>query len=317
MPLFRREYKLIIGQPGEVGSEIQDLQINFKIVKSADAAKNKCTVKVFNMSPDTRALFETANTSTDELVKETNNPVILLQTQYAEDITNSGSLRGFQTLFTGQVVNAITSKIGGDMVTQIEAQDGYVPLREGLVGASKEPPNKNEGRNFPPGTTRRTVLNTLVGDLGVPVGEIRDGDDLSAVFSNGVTIEGPIRLALDSLLDPVNIDWSIQDDSFVAIRRDLASLESILDLSAQTGLIGSPQAKKARASRTTSQKNEPDSGVQIKSLLAPTMTPNRRIRVTSNEFPNGQIFKVTRVIHAGDFRGTNWISTAELSEFTE
>ncbi len=316
MPLFRREYKLVVGQAEEVGSEIRDLQINFKIVRTSDATKNKCTIKIFNMSPETRALFETSDEK-DVNDQITNNPVLLLQTQYAEDITNSGSLRGFQTLFTGQVVNAITSKIGGDMVTQVEAQDGYVPLREGLVGASKEPPNKNVGRNFPPGITRRAVLNALIGDLGVPAGEIRDGGDLSAEFSNGVTIEGPIRLALDSLLDPVNIDWSIQDDSFVAIRRDLASLETILDLSPQTGLIGSPQAKKGSASRTTGQKNEPDSGIKIKSLLAPTMIPNRRVRVTSNEFPDGQIFKVTRVIHKGDFRGTNWFSEAELLEFTE
>lgn len=302
MPLFRREYKLIIGQAGELGSEINDLQLTFKVVRTSDAAKNKCTLRIFNMAPETRARFE--NSEDDD----TNNPVILLQTQYSEDITDSGSIRGFQTLFTGQVVNAITSKVDGDMVTQVEAQDGYVPVREGIVGEKPKP----AGRSFPLGTTRRTILNQLIADLGVPVGEIRDDGVLDEAFSNGVTVEGPIRLALDQLLDPVNVDWSIQDDSFVAIRKDLASLESILDLSSSTGLIGSPQAKKAKANRTTDAKNEPSAGIKIKSLLAPAMTPNRRVRVTSKEFPDGRVFKVARVIHKGDFRGNEWSSEGEL-----
>ena len=298
MPLFRREYRLVIGQSGEVGSEIRDLQLKFKIVRTSDAAKNKCSIRIFNLSPDTRARFETAD-------DDTNNPVILLQTQYQLDVPDASGDRGFQTLFTGQVVNAITSKVNGDMVTQVEAQDGYVPLREGLTS-----------RNFPAGTTRRTVLEALISDLGVPIGEIRDEGSLDQAFSNGVTVEGPIKLALDKLLDPVNIDWSIQDDSFVAIRKDLASLESILDLSPSTGLIGSPQAKKARANRTTNQENESADGIKIKSLLAPTLLPNRRVRVTSNEFPDGRIFKTTRVVHVGDYRGNDWNTDAELVEFT-
>lgn len=305
MPLFRREYRLVFGGTGTIGSEVTDLQLQFNIVKSSDPTKNKATIKVFNMFKDTRALLETSDED------ETNNPVILLQTQYAEDVTDSQSLRGFQTLFTGQVVNSITTKNDGDLITQIEASDGYVPLREGIVGGA----NKG-GRNFPPGTTRRSVLNQLISDLGVPVGEIRDGGSLDEAFENGVTIEGPIKLALDKLLDPVNIDWSIQDDSFAAIRKDLSSDESILDLTATTGLIGSPQAKKARSNKTTNSENEPESGIKIESLLAPTLLPNRRVRVTSNEYPDGQVFKCTRVRHKGDFRGNNWITEAELADIS-
>jgi len=296
MPLFRREYRLVFGQSGAIGSEVTDLQIQFNIVRSSDPTKNKATIMVYNMFKDSRALLETSDDGT-------NNPVILLQTQYAEDVTDSQSLRGFQTLFTGQVVNAITSKKDGDLITKIEAADGYVPLREGIIA-----------RNFAPGATRRVVLNALIAELGVPIGEIRDGGALDAAFENGVTVEGSIRLALDKLLDPANVQWSIQDDSFVAIRKDLTSAESILDLSAATGLIGSPQAKKARSNKTTDSENEPEAGIKIQALLAPTLLPNRRVRVTSNEYPNGQVFKATRVRHKGDFRGNNWITEAELAD---
>ena len=299
MPLFRREYRLVFGEAGQLGSEVTELQLQFRIIRTSDPTKNKCTMQVFNLSKDTRALLESSNSD------DTNNPVILLQTQYAEDITNSGSNRGFQTLFTGQVVTAMTRKQGGNLITQIEAQDGYIPIREGLIS-----------KNFAPGATRRTVLNALIDGLGVPIGEVRDGGSLDQTFENGVTVEGPIKLALDKLLDPVNIDWSIQDDSFIAIRKDLSSEESILDLSSTTGLIGSPQATKARTNKTTNSENEPQAGITITSLLAPTLLPNRRVRVTSEAFPNGQIFKATRVQHRGDYRGNNWMTEAELVDIS-
>ena len=89
MPLFRREYKLLFGTSGEIGSEVTELQVQFNIVKSSDSTKNKATVKVFNLSKDTRALLENSNDD------DTNNPVILLQTQYAEDVTDSESIRGY------------------------------------------------------------------------------------------------------------------------------------------------------------------------------------------------------------------------------
>lgn len=303
MGLFRREYKLIFGTAGGPGSEITDLQITFKIVKTADATKNKCTISVYNLSPETRALLEIDKDEKGE-GKDPSNPVILLQTQYAEDVTDSQALRGFQTLFTGNVINAITSKKGGDMITEIEASDGYVALREGVIA-----------KNFPPGTNRLQVLNALIAELGVDAGEIQDGGALTAsVFENGTTFEGPIKLILDSLMEPIFCDWSIQDGALTVVRKDLTSGETILDISSSSGLIGSPQAKKGRANKTTDSKNESGSGVKIKTLLSPSILPNRRIKVTSLQYATGQVFKVTRVRHVGNFRGKNWTTEAELIE---
>lgn len=303
MALFRREYKLTFGTAGGPGSEITDLQITFKIVKTADSARNKCTISVYNLAPETRSLLETDKSSNDK-GKDPNNPVIILQTQYAEDVTDSQALRGFQTLFTGEVVNAITTKKGGDMITVIEAMDGYVPLREGVIA-----------KNFPPGTSRLEVLNVLIEELGVDSGEIRDGGSLAAsIFENGTTFEGPIKLILDSLMEPVECDWSIQDGALTVIKKDLTSGETVLDISSSTGLIGSPQPKKGRSNKTTDSKNESGTGIKIKTLLSPSISPSRRIKVTSLQYPDGKTFKVARVRHIGDFRGNNWTTEAELIE---
>ena len=310
MSLFLRDYRLIVGVPssqtpdvlvesfllsGNFGRYIKDLQLRFNIVRSATATQNKAKFEIFNLAPPSRAAFETSD-------DETNNPVIIFQVRYLYEPRTPPS-DGFQTLFTGRVIQALTTKEGPDMVTQVEAGDGYVPLRDGVTA-----------RNFPRGTSRRTVLLKLVQDLGVPVGEIRDGGALDQRFENGTTWEGPIRIAIDSLLSPVNMEWSIQDDAFTAVRSDLSSLEQVLDLTAKTGLINSPRAKKAKANTMAGSLQTPDHGVIIESLLTPALKPNRRVKVTSEAYPKGQIFKVAKVTHKGDFRGQEWSSKAECVE---
>lgn len=316
MALFLRDYRITVGSPKPrllmggtgisapvlpafifqgSGREIRDLQIRFKIVRTASGTQNKAKFEIFNLAPATRGVFDVSDDAT-------NNPIIIFQVRYLNEPRN-GSADGFQTLFTGRVVNALTTKDGPDMITQVEAADGYVPLRDSFTS-----------RNFPRGATRRFVLEKLIEDLQVPVGEIRDGGSLNERFENGTTIFGPTRLAIDTLLQPVNIDWSIQDDAFMAVRKDLASEESILDLTPTTGLINSPRAKKGRGNRVKNAQQESDHGVIVESLLAPAMKPNRRIRVESEAFPNGQIFKIAKVTHSGDFRGDEWSSKAECIE---
>lgn len=315
MALFLRDYRLIVGSPNPrllitgigvgfpiiregSGREIRDLQIRFRIQRTASGTQNKARFEIFNLSPDTRAAFETSD-------DETNNPVIIFQVRYLQEPRVPPS-DGFQTLFTGRVSNALTTKDGPDMITQVEAADGYVPLRDSF-----------SVRNFPRGTTRRFVLEKLIEDLNVPVGEIRDGGSLDQRFENGVSFEGPTRQMVDQLLGPLQIDWSIQDDAFTAVRRDLASVEAILDLTPTTGLINSPHAKKGRENRTAGTQNESDHGIIVESLLAPTARPNRRVRVQSQAFPQGQIFKISKVTHEGDFRGDEWKSKMECIEVNQ
>ena len=288
MPLLLREYRLIVGQDGEVGSEITNpLQIKFDVRRSTDPQKNTMKAEIFNISPSTRARFDRAD-------DDTVNPAILLQVKYTLDGTNR-----FHTVFTGRVSTAETVKQGGDLVTRIEAGDGYLPLREGRTS-----------RTFPAGTTRRRVLDALLTDLQVPVGEIK-ADRLDEPFQNGVSFEGPTKLVLDQLLDPINVDWSFQDEYFVAVQRDQGSDETVLLMTPQNGLIGSPQLRKAKASRTT-KAPEPDSGITIQSLLEPSIFPNRLIEVQSKNVSG--IYKVVTVKHQGDYRGNRWMTVSELVE---
>ena len=122
MPLFRRDYRLIIGKQGETsGNLLADLELRFTITKTSDESQNKAQIEIFNLSPETLAKFDQ---SEDD---DTNNPVVILQSKYLEDVSDT-----FHTVYTGNVSDTITTKNGPDLITKLTCSDGYVPLREGL-----------------------------------------------------------------------------------------------------------------------------------------------------------------------------------------
>ena len=302
MSLFRRDYRLLVGQPtisdptiedpdfiGD-GSVISGLQLRFKVVKTADSKQNKSTFEIFNLSPETRAKFDLSK------VDDTNNPAILFQVRYLSDEVD----KGFRTLFSGSVANVITTIKGADRVTMVEAADGYVPLRQGRAAVS-----------FPAGSNRLQVVKKLASLLDLPLGYIADNNILEeSVYQTGITIDGSIRNALDEVCGAVDVNWSIQDDTFVIAASEYANDMKKYWISEKSGMIGSPYPTKAKKNRLTGSKT-PDSGITVKTLLLPDLVPNRQVIVDSREF-KVQTFKVDKVTHQGDFRGNNWTSKAEL-----
>ena len=302
MQLFRRDYRLLVGQPtitdptidepnyiGD-GSVISGLQMRFKVVKTADSKQNKSSFEIYNLSPQTRAQFDLSKADS------TNNPAILFQVRYMSDETDSG----FRTLFSGSVAGVTTVVKGADRVTNVECSDGYLPLRQGRAAVT-----------FPAGTNRLQVVKKLASLLGLPLGYIADDNILEdSIYQNGLTVDGSIRNALDEICGALEVDWSVQDDTFVVAGKSYSSDMKKYWISETSGMIGSPYPTKAKKNRLTAS-STPDAGITVKTLLLPDLIPNREIIVDSREF-EAQPFKVDKVTHKGDFRGNNWTSTAEL-----
>ena len=302
MQLFRRDYRLLVGKPtitdptidepnyiGD-GSVISGLQMKFKVVKTADSKQNKSSFEIYNLSPQTRAQFDLSKAD------NTNNPAILFQVRYMSDQTDSG----FRTLFSGSVTGVMTVVKGADRVTMVECSDGYIPLRQGRAALT-----------FPAGTNRLQVVQKLASLLELPLGYVSDGGILqNSVYQNGISIDGSIRYALDEICGAVDVEWSVQDDTFVVTGKLFASRMKKYWISENSGMISSPYPTKAKKSRLTGA-GTPDAGVTVKTLLLPDLIPNREVIIDSREFKM-QTFKVDKVTHKGDFRGNNWTSTAEL-----
>lgn len=198
--------------PSRLDDGSPGFRIRFKIEKIIEPTPNPTSIFIYNLGPDSRALFEQVNNR------------IILEAGYGDRA---------EIIFRGNVSRTRTRRDGPDYVTQIEAADGLHEYTNARVDFSV-----NAGANF------ADVITTLKGALGVGDGEQR-GIPANRVIQNGRTFSGPVRKQLDEVLDKEGLDWSIQDGSLVILPRGAASGTPALLLSPSTGLIGIPEQKDA------------------------------------------------------------------------
>ena len=114
-----QEYSYVVRTPdlteiSTSGTVITDLQIEADInfnSKTSGSDSNNSTIKIFNLSPQTR----------DRISKSSNSSIkrVILEAGY-EDFTT--------TVFTGQVKTVDSMQNNTDVVTILECSDGWLPI---------------------------------------------------------------------------------------------------------------------------------------------------------------------------------------------
>lgn len=273
---FDRKVELLIGQRGRTGRLITDLRVAFKVEKSLESNPNAAQIDVYNLNAESRAALEK---------KET---LVRLKVGYGSDV---------RTLFVGDVAVVTTRSSGPDVVTTIEAGDGELPFQTSTAHLS-----------FAPGTRVGQILDSLVERFGLSRGEVK-GLNVNDQYINGATFSGLVKDHLDTLLGKQGLRWSIQDDQLQILPVNTATSGTAVVLTPETGLIGSPHKRVVVNTEVTIQGKATDSGVQVASLLNPSIRPGGLIKVQAKYFEG--VFTVQKVIHTGDTHAGNWFSEVE------
>jgi hypothetical protein len=204
----------------------------------------------------------------------------------------AGYRNNAEVIFVGDIATkgVTTDFTGPDRVTEIEAAD-----------AGPQIETTRFSRSFAEGTTARQVANAIVDQMGLPRGNLDDPafaelDELS--WSTGVAFFSPARDALSEVLSFVGATWSGQDGVLQVLRPGETTRERAVLLSPTTGLIGAPRRQKK--------------GLEVTSFLQPQIRPGRALEIRSPDI-NG-FYRVTQCQHRGDFRGSEWITTASCVE---
>ncbi len=109
--LYMRQFRAIVA-----GKDMTELHCIFSVAKAMSSDPNKCTLKIYNLSPQTRNIILSG--------KE-----IIIEAGY-----ESGQ---YGLIYTGEIVVVAHSGIGGnDKVTEITAQDGDLFLNSGFINQS-------------------------------------------------------------------------------------------------------------------------------------------------------------------------------------
>lgn len=292
---FGRIYRLTIGETNATDKTsnlkesvvIDQHHIEFDVTKTSDSKNNTAEIRVFNLSDDTRSKFE----KKDVLVS--------LEVGYEDE--NDGNT---VLIFRGDKARVVTRKQGTDIVTTINAADGYVILREGRVN-----------RTLAKGVTLKQVVEEIVKDGMSNIRSLNYSDKIPAkVFNSGFSLVGSARKNLDFVCEGHRLEWHIlnNDVLYVYPKKGTSTTEQVaVLLSPDTGLIDSPESTNQEIKDLKKDlKVEEDPGIRLRSVLNPKIEIGGYIKVQGTKGLDG-LYKVVRLTHRGSYEGNEWITEVE------
>lgn len=277
--LYLRKVVLDIIPTSGTGKRIEDLRIKFKVEKTNESSPNDATIEIYNLSEATRSLLEGKKTK------------VRLSIGYLG--LNAGGIAGtgvggsssVETVFIGDVTKTTQKIESPDIITTVECADGDNRYR-----------NARLEKGYPPNTNLTAVFDDLGNALGLGKGP-QEGIP-NKKFANGLTLSGLSRDHLSTLCKSNRLEWSIQDENLQIIPEGQGTTESVILLSSDSGLIGSP--------------NKTDKGMEFVSLIQPKLRPGRRVQVDSRILKG--IFKLRKVTHEGDSHQGDFLSKCESTK---
>lgn len=298
--LFDRICSLQIGEDGGKGVELTGLRFSFSIQKGSTKSPNKCTLKVYNAAPTTRALMEKIGS------------VLILKVGYKED--NNGEL---VTIFAGDIARALTVKQGPDWITDLELFDGLLEFRDKKCSIS-----------YAKGATAAQVLGDISKRFGLPVRTLPEGIS-EKQYKAGFAFVGRVRDAMTKACEYLGLEWSIQNREVQVLKKGSVFRRTAIVISEDSGMIGSPSleaktmtekaaakegimAKQPGVRRTQERDKDGEiqemlqvGGYKVSSLLQPTLEPAAYVQLKSVGI-DGEFFRIEELTHKGDTHGKEW-----------
>lgn len=278
--LYVRKYRLTVSD-GKLDTAVTDLRCSFNIKLDLKKEPNSAEVKLYNASPDTIArLTGTVNGS------------ITLEAGYESELG---------AIFKGTVEKVLTSKVGGDIITTFQAHSGVKQYAQDQVQLS-----------ISGATDVPTIFKALISKISskdlIFQKALQTVQSLasSASFPRGFAASGTPLNVLAQALAPVSLTPSIQNGELVLLSDTSTQGEAVL--SADTGLIGSPQL--INAEKDPKPGKAPKATVKAKNLLRHVLVPGVAVQISST-YSTGR-YRIESVTHTGDTHGVSWTSELDL-----
>lgn len=298
--LFKRDWRVRIGIPYQSstsgmtvlsGLDISELDIEFEVIKDLTAEPNKCSLRVYNLKPELRALLEQQNIYDPKKPKggqpkshksvKSGHIRVEIEAGYVET--------GRALIFRGDLRRAISSQADDkSWVTEIEGEDGGRTVTSSRIIES-----------FPPGTSRLTVVRQCLDALGLGEGNLRDVEGRLAryTYTHGTVLDGSASKELAGVLRAAKLNYSIQDGSVQFLNAGQGLLRSAVILDIDTGLVGAPERD------TTGL-------VLATSLLNPSLYVGTYVSLKSDKLSG--TYLISKATYDGATADSNWYAKLEL-----
>lgn len=279
---FDRQYRFSAGQAGGVGFEVGvtdpvALHISFNVQKADVSSANTSKITLWNLN---KAQLSTLNEK---------DCIVTLKAGYGATMP---------LIFVGAVSRVETTVDGADRMTEIEAIDGRIELRDTFVSLS-----------YKGVISAKKVMQDVAQQMGVSV--TFSYNATFADYPNGFSFIGAGKTALDKVCAPTDLIWEIQNGILQIKRKGDVMSKQVFVLSPDSGLIGIPKKLTQGAENDTDENSK---GWEAVYLLNGAIGVGDYVKIESETVTG--FFRVHTVEHDGDNIEGDWLSTAHLYELT-
>lgn len=261
MQLFDRQTELVIG--GRLYKS-DDIDIEFNVPFSTDSEPDISEISIYNLSPASIASI-------------TKGTKVTLSAGYKDDTG---------MIVCGEAASFATAFENVDIKTTIKVSSAITGWKD-----------KKINKTYSPGTSAKDILSDLISGLGVSAGEINPVKN--AVYQKGRTVSGRLKDVILKLCRETESKFYIDKDR-AYVRAYKKGTGSGFLLSAQTGLIGSPE--KAEISEGSKKSKD---GWKVSCLLNHNIFADSLIQIHSKTVSGN--FRVVKGVHTSD-----WITRMEV-----
>lgn len=274
---FDRQYRFSAGMPGfEVGTaDPVGLHVYFNVQKVDVSAANSSKITLWNLTKPQLATLNEADC------------IVTLKAGY-------GSV--MPLIFVGAITRVVTINDGADRMTEMEAIDGRVELRDSFVSLS-----------YKGIVNTKTVMQDVAGQMGLPVTFSYNANFSN--YPNGFSYIGAAKTVLDKLCAPTGLIWEIQNGILQIKRKNDTMSREVFLLSPETGLIGIPKRLTEGAENDT---DAVKNGWEVVYFLNGAIGVGDYVKLESETVTG--YFRVHTVEHDGDNLEGDWLSTAHIYE---
>lgn len=290
--LYDRIAKVIIGTTETQGLVFDErFRIAFTISKTSTSNPTVSSISIYNLSDTDRKKIENIPKENISRTDKGEKPfIIVLFAGYKEG-------NGYELLYQGNIVTVNTEYTPPNYITKITCSSGLLPLTNATLQLS-----------YNAGINTNSIISQIADALKTDISKASDYLDTNKSFANGYNYSGLAKNALDEITKEAGLKWSIENGKLLITKINKPTLETVVAINKDSGLIGIPS--KISNQQTGSTTDQGDyTGWNFKSLLQPKISLNRKIKLES-KFVEG-IFIVDSVTHKGDTRGKEWISEVQ------
>ena len=215
-----RKYRLMLGKataPGQTPNPyltVEDLHINFEVLKTIERTPNTALIKVYNLSPESAAR---------------------VQKDYDDVILMAGYGSASSQIFRGNIRHPYKYRDKADWITEIDAADGDKDFQQAMIC-----------KTLAAGTENIDWLVEIAKEFNQMGGTKVDLKKFRAQLKGaarvrGRTFVGHARDLLDDIARQCDALWSIQDGHLHLDMVDTVLPWQAVQLSTGTGLLESPE----------------------------------------------------------------------------